>query len=87
MKEAVLAKVEAILLKPRISAYTPQSLVEVVCAILSLAYSEQKCQKYMFREFGSYSKPWWLCEDLDYPTVVNRMKTMVEYLKEGNFEL
>jgi len=87
MKEVVLAKVEAVLSKPRVSAYTPQALVEITCALLSLAYNENKFQKFMFKEFGSHSKPWWLNEDLDYLTAVSRMKSVVEYLKDGNFEL
>ena len=87
IREAVLAKIETILAKPRVSAYTPQALVEMVCTLLSLSYNENKFQKYMFREFGSHSKPWWLSEDLDYTLAVSRLKNLIEYLKEGNFEL
>lgn len=87
IRSAVLNKVDTILTKPRVSAYTPQALVEVVCSILSLAYNEHKFQKHMYKEFGSSSKPWWLNDDLDYPTATNRLKMLIEYLKEGNCEL
>lgn len=86
-REAVLNKVNTILSKPRVNAYTPQALVEITCSLLSLAYNERKFQNYMSKEYGSTSKPWWLNEDLDYPTAVHRLTNLVNFLKDGNFEL
>ena len=86
IRELVLGKVETMLSKPRTSAYTPQALVEIIYALLSLAYNETKFQKYMFKEFGSSARPWWLEESLDYPTATARLKHLVEVLKENNFE-
>lgn len=86
-RNAVLSKIDNILSKPRVNAYTPQALVEIVCSLLSLSYNERKFQNYMFKEYGSHSKPWWLNDDLDYPTAVTRLTNLVNFLKEGNFEL
>lgn len=87
LREAVLNKVDTMLEKPRTSAYTPQALVESVCAVLSLAYNEHKFQKHMYKEYNAHSKPWWLNEDLDYPTAVSRLRGLVDLLRDGNFEL
>lgn len=87
LRNTVLNKVNLILEKPRVSAYTPQALVEVVCTLLSLAYNETKFQKHMFKEYNSTSKPWWLNEDLDYQTATLRLRRLAEFLSDGNFEL
>jgi len=87
VRGVVLDRVQMLLEKPRVSAYTPQALVEVICNLLALGWDEYKFNKYMFKEYNSYSRPWWLSEDLDYPIAVNRLKNLTEYLADGNFEL
>jgi len=81
LREVVIGKVETILSKPRVSAYTPQALVEVVYALLSLVYDEKKYEKYMYKEYGG-SRPWWLSDDIDYPTAVTRLQKLVLLLKD-----
>ncbi len=81
LRELVMNKVEAIIAKPRVSAYTPQALVEVVYALLSLVYDERKFEKYMHREYGG-SRPWWLNDDVDYPIAVTRLQKLVLLLKD-----
>jgi len=87
MLEAVLDKVEHILEKPRVNSYSPQSLVEVVYSLLSLVYDEYKFTKYMFREYSSTSRPWHLGEGLDYTIVTNRLRKLVDFLKDSDWEI
>ena len=76
----VLNKVESILEKPRSTAYTPQALVEISYSLLSLGFDESNFEKKMFNEYSG-SRPWWLSDDLDYPTAVTRLRKLVELLR------
>lgn len=78
----VLNKCEQVLTRPRVNAYTPQALVEIVYSILSISFDQCRFEKRMFMEYGSGSKPWWLDGDLDYPTATNRLRNLVDSLKE-----
>jgi len=82
VKEMVLKRVYEILKNPRVNAYTPQSLVEIVCSLLSLSFDKRKMEKRMFKQYGG-NRPWWLNGDLDYPTAVNRLGEMVEFLENN----
>ncbi len=84
--ELVLNRVDHILEKPRVSAHSPEALVEICFNLLSLAFDENKFQKYMFKEWGG-ARAWWLADDFDYPTAVNRLKKLVGLMKDGNFAL
>jgi len=79
MARVVLSKCKEVLVKPRVSAYTPQSLVEVVYGILSISFDQKHFEKEMFLEYSS--KPWWLSEDLDYVTATTRLKKLVSNLE------
>jgi hypothetical protein len=81
VRELTLNKIDYILKNPRVNAYTPQSLVEVVCALLSLSFDKREFERRMFNEYGG-NRPWWLNEDLDYPTTVHRLQKLVETLRE-----
>jgi hypothetical protein len=80
--KVVLDKCETILEKPRTSAYSPQALVEIVYALLSISFDQRSFEKKMFLEYPSGSKPWWFSEDLDFPTATNRLKKLISNLKD-----
>ena len=82
MAKVILNKCEEILAKPRVNAYTPQALVEIIYSILSIAFDQRRFEKRMFLEYSSGSKPWWLSEDLDYVTATNRLKNLVINLRD-----
>jgi hypothetical protein len=82
MGKCVLNKCDEILAKPRVNAYTPQSLVEIIYAILSISFNQQDFEKRMFLEYSSGSKPWWLSEDLDYPTATKRLQALTDTLRD-----
>jgi len=78
----ILDKCDDILAKPRVNAYTPQALVEMIYAILSISFDQRKFEKKMFLDYSSGAKPWWLSEDLDYPTATNRLQNLINNLKD-----
>lgn len=80
----ILDKCDEILAKPRVNAYTPQSLVEMMYAILSISFDQKQFEKKMFLEYSSSSRPWWLSSDLDYTTAVTRLKSLVSGLRSDN---
>lgn len=79
VREAVLYKVQDVLNKPRVSAYTPQSLVEVVRHLLSVAYDERKLDKLLHKDSGPRS--WWL-EDIDYNFATQKLQRVVDILSD-----
>jgi hypothetical protein len=83
LREVVLSKVQDVLNKPRVSAYTPSSLVEVVRHLLSLSYDDKKLEKLLYRDSGSRS--WWLEPDLNYEYVVSKLQKTVDVLYDDQF--
>jgi len=82
MANIVLNKCDEVLAKPRVNAYTPQALVEIIYAILSISFDQRKFEKKMFMDYSSGSKPWWLSDDLDYPTATTRLQNLVNSLRD-----
>lgn len=81
IKTLVIETAQRLLAKPRVSGYTPASLAESVMHILSMAYDRRFLEKFIAKEFVcSGSRAWYLDEDMDFPTVVNRLNALVEYL-------
>lgn len=87
IRDRILHRIETVLSKPRTSATSPQALVEIVSNLLAVCYDENKFQKYMHREFGSGSRPWYMSDDMDFTIATNRLKSLVEFLYDGNFAL
>lgn len=83
MREVVLSKVQEVLNKPRVSAYTPSSLVEVVRHLLSLSYEDKRLEKLLYRESGSRS--WWLEPDLSFEYVTDKLQKVVNVLYDEQF--
>lgn len=80
IKELVLTRVQDILNKPRTSAYSPISLVEIVRHMLSLGFDNNKVEKLLYRDSGA--KAWWICDeaDLDFSTTQHRLQKTVDVL-------
>lgn len=83
MREVVLSKVQDVLNKPRVSAHTPSSLVEVTRHLLSLCYDDRRMEKLLYKDSGS--KAWWLEDGLDYPFVVSKLQKVVDALYDEQF--
>lgn len=81
--KVVLDKCDEVLAKPRVNAYTPQALVEIVYAILSICFDQTRFEKKMYMDYSSGNRPWWLNDDLDYPTAVNRLQNLVNSLRDS----
>lgn len=78
----ILNKCEEVLAKPRVNAYTPQALVEIIYTLLSISFNQRQFEKQMFEEYSNSSRPWWLNSDLDYPTAVNRLEKLISSLRD-----
>ncbi len=81
IRQLILNNVISILEKPRVNAYTPQALVEIVYALLSVCFDRKSFEKKMFDNYSG-NKPWWLSEDLDYSIATQRLKKLVLSLQD-----
>jgi hypothetical protein len=81
IKELVFSRIENILAKPRTSAHSPISLVEVVYGCLYLVYEDRRYERYMNDEYPS-SKAWYFEEGLDFQIVVNRLQKLMSKLHD-----
>lgn len=87
IKELVLAKVQDILNKPRVSAYSPTSLVEIVRHLLSLGFGNGRVETLLYKDYSG-SKAWWLVsseEELDFSTTQHRLQKAVDVLYDETY--
>ena len=81
MKQAIINRTKDILSKPRTTAHTPVALVEIVYALLSIAYENRFYERYMNDQYSG-PRAWYMMDDVDYPIAVNRLQKLVSYLED-----
>jgi hypothetical protein len=88
VKELVLAKVQDVLNKPRVSAYSPSSLVEIVRHLLSLGFDNNKIEKLLYKDYST-SKAWWICDEgeIDFSTTQFRLQRTVDALYDETYSV
>ena len=86
VKELVLAKVQDVLNKPRVSAFSPESLVEVIRHLLSLGFDNSKVEKLLYRDYSG-AKAWWLSDEgtLDFNTAQYRLQKAIDILYDETY--
>lgn len=84
VKELILNKVNEVLQKPRVNAYSPESLVEVVRHLLSIAFEDKKIEKFLYKDSGP--RAWWLEEGLTYEFVTNKLQKVSDFLYDDSFQ-
>ena len=86
IKELVLAKVQDVLNKPRVSAYSPASLVEITRHLLSLGFGNGRVEALLYKDYSG-SKAWWLCDEseLDFSTTQHRLQKAVDILHDETY--
>ena len=82
IRSAIFGELQAVLSKPRTSAYSPQSLVEVCYALMDVVYDDRRHVKYMNREYATGGRAWYLDDGLDFGIATIRLQKMVDKYKD-----